>query len=102
MNKLLFLLIMFSGSALGCSEYFYGRIAYGLAINNLDIREIKGRYTSYDSATLEFGYTRKISGQWHWDLQLQHKSHYFIGSPFNHEPELTSESINLGLEYRSH
>ena len=102
MNKLLFLLIIFSGSAQACGEYFYGRIAYGVTINNLDIVEFRGGYTSYDSATLEFGYTRKISDQWHWDLQFQHKSHYFIGSPFNNKPELTSESINLGLEYRSH
>ena len=102
MSKILFLLVIFSLPAQACSEYFYGRIAYGLAINNLDIMEIKGRYTSYDSATLEFGYTQKISDQLHWDLQLQHKSHYFIGSPFNHDPEFTSESINLGLEYRTH
>lgn len=102
MSKILFLLVIFSLPALGCSEYFYGRIAYGLTINNLDIVEVQGRYTSYDSATLEFGYTQKISGQWYWDLQLQHKSHYFLGSPFNHKPELSSESINLGLEYRTH
>lgn len=103
MNKLLFLLIIiFSGSAQACSEYFYGRIAYGVMTNNLDIPPYKKEHKVFDAATLDLGYKWEMSDQWYWDIQFQHTSQYFSGTPFNNYPELTSEQISVGLEYRTH
>lgn len=98
--KLLVLIIIFSGSAQGCGEYFYGRIAYGLMTNNLTIPGHKGNHEAYDAATLDLGYKWRMSNQWYWDIQFQHTSQYFAGTPFNNTPELTSEQISIGLEYR--
>ena len=102
MSKLLFLLIIFSGSVQACGDYFYGRIAYGVMTNNLDIPGTKAHFEEFDSATVDLGYKWKISDQWHWDIQYQHNSQYFVGSPFNDAPELKSDQISIGLEYRTH
>ena len=99
MNKLLFLLIIFSGSALSCEgDYFYGRVGYGIMTNNLD-HDRKHPY-NFDAATLDLGYSLEITEEWHFDLRYQHISRWFTGSPFNHNHELTSEQMTFGLGYR--
>ena len=98
----MFLLILFSGSTQACEEYFYGRIAYGAMINNLDVPGAKGKHEAIDAATLDLGYKWKMSDRWYWDIQFQHTSQYFVGTPFNDYPELTSEQLSIGLEYRIH